>query len=136
MEKTVYTNKQELINAVCREYVDFLGFDVKEFTFNEHTYDKLSKFAGKLGTLINWLDFNRNSGKYYLILHEDSSAIMEADIDKNKVTNLQSFNASTFEYYIVNGKRNICYLLDYDNLTAETVDGGDILFESTENSPV
>lgn len=130
MKKTVYTNKQELVNAVCREYIDFLGFDVKKLSFNEYLYNKLSKFAGKLATLIHWLELDRNGGKYYLILHENGSAIMEADIDRNKVTNLQSFHAGTFEYYIVNGERNICYLLDYDNLTAETVDGGDILFNA------
>lgn len=70
-----YKSKQELVNAICREYADFIGFDLDKIECNERYFYTVYRYACKVDALIEEIN-NVNNGKYYIICNELSTCLM------------------------------------------------------------
>lgn len=116
-----YKNKQELINAICRVYTVFLGFDLNKIECNERYFDTVQQYAGKINALIDEISDNANNGKCYLICDDRSTYIMPVDINER-----DEHAEKMFEFVLHRSKHNLCYLIDYDTNTAKQINGADI----------
>ena len=123
MEKIKFETKQKLINALCVSYADFLNFDLTKMDFDNHSFDKIYKLAVKINALRDCFNHRNIRGKCYLLVNSETSAIMPVDTD-----NRYYWVESSFQYYLTSEDvENVCYLIDFDNLTAEKISGADIL---------
>lgn len=122
MEKIKFTTKQKLINALCLAYADFLNFDLTKMDFDDHFFDRTYRAMGKVSALQQCFNHRNIRGKCYLLVNSETSAIMPVDTD-----NRYYWVESSFKYYLSEDIKNICYLIDFDDLTAEKINGADIL---------
>ena len=123
MEKIKFETKQKLINALCLAYADFLNFDLTKMDFDDSFFDKAYRIIGKINALRDCFNHRNISGKCYLITNSETSAIMPVDTD-----NRYYWTESSFQYYLTSEDvKNVCYVIDFDNLTAEKISGADIL---------
>lgn len=121
-----FKSKQELVNTICREYADFIGFDLAKIECNERYFDTVYRYAGKVDALIEEIS-DVNKGKYYVICDDNITYIMPVDADKQ-----DEQTAKSFRFIINNSEKHLCYLIDYDANAAEKINGADIFAEQAD----
>lgn len=121
-----YKSKQELVNAICREYADFIGFDLDKIECNERYFYTVYRYACKVDALIEEIN-NVNNGKYYIICNELSTCLMPVDVDER-----DEDTESRFRFILREREKYLCFLIDYDTNTAEKINGTDIFAEQAD----
>lgn len=116
-----FDSKQEFVNTICREYADFLGFNLNRIECNERYFDTVYRYAGKVDTLIDWINGCKKRGKYYVICDNQSTYIMPVNVKKRNELIEKSFK------FIIEQKNYLCYMIDYGTNTVKKVNGADIL---------